>query len=104
MNSERNIQISNMPEFDSFEKARAESALSLSFDKLQRIANNELLLNVHFKQNEGQGRKIKHEVHLKLSLPGKTLVASEAGWNSVNVLQAALNTLEREATKSVKRR
>jgi len=99
----RRIEASNLPDLDSFEKSKVESALILSFDKLQRIANNELLLRAHFKQHETEGKRIKHSVHLKLAIPGKTLVSSESGWNHVNVLQKALKALEREATKSVKR-
>jgi len=100
---DRKIEASHFPEIDSFEKSKVESALNASFDKLQRLVNNDLMLRVHFKQHEAQGNRTKHSVHLKLSLPGKTFVASESGWNLVNVLQKALGVLEREATESVKR-
>lgn len=103
MPSKRNIQVSNLPKLDSFEEERLETALTKSFDKLQKVLNNQVLLHVHFKRHNATGRRAKHSVHLKLSLPGKTLVASESGWNAVNVLQKALKALERAATESVKR-
>ena len=100
----RKIEASNLPELDSFDKSKIESALILSFDKLQKITNNELLLHAHFKQHETDGAKTKHSVHLKLTIPGRTFVASETGWVLVSVLQKALNVLERETVESVKRR
>ena len=75
----RKIEASNLPELDSFDKSKLESALILSFDKLQKITNNEMLLHAHFKQHDSEGTKTKHSVHLKLSIPGRTFVASEAG-------------------------
>jgi ribosome-associated translation inhibitor RaiA len=100
----RRIETSNVPKLDSFSLGKVESALSLSFDKLQTAVSNELLLHAHFKQHEVQGKRTKHSVHLKLVFPGKTVVASESGWQPVKVLQKALNVLEREAIESVKRR
>ncbi len=101
---DRKIDASNLPELDSFDKSKVESALILSFDKLQKITNNEMLLHAHFKQHESEGAKTKHSVHLKLSIPGMTFVASETGWTLVPVLQKALSVLERETVESVKRR
>ena len=100
---ERKIEASNLPELDSFDKSKVESALILSFDKLQKITNNEMLLHAHFKQHESEGTKTKHSVHLKLSIPGRVFVASETGWALVQVLQKALEVLERETIESVKR-
>ena len=100
----KSIEASNAPELDSFETSKIESALIQSFDKLHRIVNNEMNLHVHFKQHETNGSKTKHSVHLKLTLPGHTLVASETGWVLLAVLQKALNVIERETVESVKRR
>ncbi len=99
----RKIEASNLPELDSFDKSKVESALILSFDKLQKVTNNEMLLHAHFKQHESEGSKTKHSVHLKLSIPGVTSVASGSGWILVPVLQKALNVLERKTVESVKR-
>ena len=99
----RKIEVSNLPEIDSFDKSKVESALIFSFDKLQKVINNEMLLHAHFKQHETDGTKTKHTVHLKLSIPGNTFVASETGWILVSVLQKALSVLERETVESVKR-
>ena len=101
---DRKIEVSKLPKVDSFEGGKIESSLCLSFDKIKRVANNDILLHVHFKQHESDGKRAKHSVHLKLSLPGKVLVASETDWNLMAALQKALNVLEREATESVKRR
>ena len=101
---ERKIEASNLPELDSFEKSKVESALIVSFDKMQRIVNKEMFLNAHFKQHEAEGTRKKSSVHLKLSFPGKTIVASDSGWTALGVLQSALKKLERETFASVKRR
>ena len=100
----RNIEVSSLPEIDSFEKSKIESALILSFDKIARVVNNELLLHAHFKQHKNEGPKVKHSVHLKLTFPGKTTVASESGWELLKILQIALNNLERETVESIKKR
>ncbi|MFA4856155.1 MAG: hypothetical protein WC634_06270 [archaeon] len=101
---ERKIEASNLPELDSFEKSKIESALIASFDKIYKIVNKEMLLNAHFKQHEAEGTRKKSSVHLKLSFSGKTIVASDFGWDVLSVLQNALKTLERETLSSVKRR
>ena len=102
--SNRKIEVSNFPELDSFEKSKAETSLKAAFDKIEEIVHNEILLHVHFKRHETEGKRTKHSVHLKLSLPGRPVIATESGWNPVTVLQKALKTLEREIIKYVKRR
>jgi ribosome-associated translation inhibitor RaiA len=102
--SGRKIEVSDLPELDSFQKSAVENSICASFDKLKRIVDNEILLNVHFKRHQVEGKRAKHSVHLKLSLPGRPVVASESGWNPVSVLQKALKVLEREVVKGVKRR
>ena len=99
----RKIQVSCLPELDSFEKSKAESALVACFDKLNLLVKNDVLLNAHFKQHETGGKRAKHSVHLKLSLPGKTLVASDSGWELLSALQSALKTLERETKDFLKK-
>jgi len=99
---ERNIQIVHLPDIDAIQKSRIDSALSGCYDKLQRIASNELLLKAHFKQHESDGKRTKYSVHLHLLLPGIGAVASETGWNLLNVLQDAVAKLERESIKKLK--
>jgi ribosome-associated translation inhibitor RaiA len=101
---DRWIEVSDAPDLDGFEKAKVVESLSVSFDKLQRVVGKELFLHVHFKRHEVQGSREKHAVHLKLVFPGKTVVASESGWQPVEVLQAALKVLERETVEFVKKR
>jgi len=103
MFTKRNIQISDLPGLDSFEEQKLKQALEKSFDRLQNIVHNELSLHVHFKQHEVEGRKAKHSVHLKLSFPGKTIVASESGWLLPGVAQKALEAIERETLKALKK-
>lgn len=102
--SGRNIEASDLPELDSFEKSKIASALILAFDKIEKKVNNDLLLHAHFKQHDDGGRRTKHTVNLKLSLPGHTFVASETAWGCVDSLQKALKVLEREAVEGLKRR
>ena len=99
---ERNIQVSNAPELGGIELTEINNALVLSYDKLQRIVNNELQIALHFKEAHASGRRAQHEVHLRLTFPGKTVVASETGWNAVSTVQKALHVLERETIESVK--
>jgi hypothetical protein len=103
MLSNRNIEISNIPELDAFEEEKVKTALKKSFDRLKAIVHNELTLHVHFKQHEVEGQKAKHSVHLKLSFPGKTIVASEFGWLLPGVVQKSLEALERETFKALKK-
>ena len=99
----RKIEVSDLPEIDSFEEAKLKSALEKSFDKLKAIVHNEMSLHVHFKQHEVEGTKTKHSIHLKLSFPGKTIVASESGWLLPGVAQKALEALERETLKALRK-
>jgi len=99
----RKIEASDLPKLDSFERSKIESALNGFFDRMQGLLKKELLLHAHFKLHEADGKRKKHSVHLKLSVPGKTVVASESGWDTVSVLQKALKVLERETIESVKR-
>lgn len=99
----RLIETSNLPDIDTFEEKTLESAFSKSFDKLRTIVKNDLRLHAHFKRHEVEGKKTKHSVHLKLSFPGKTVVASESGWSLPNIAQKALKALERETLKALKK-
>ena len=100
---DRKIQVSNAPGFDGVEESEISNALCVAYDKLQRIINNELLLSLNFKSHD-VGKKIEHEVHLKLSFPGKTVIASESGWVVVGLVHKALHVLERETIEAVKGR
>ncbi len=101
---ERNIQVAGMPRLDSFELGKINNALALTYDKLQKIVGNRMLLVLHFKECHKEGRREKHSVHLRLSFPGKTVVATETGWSPVPAVQSALHVLERETIESVKAR
>ncbi len=101
---ERKIEVSNLPELDSFQKSAMQNSICVSFDKIRKIVDNEILLKAHFKQCMSSGKRTKHSVHLNLSFPGRPVVASESGWEPVSVLQKALKVLEREVVKDVKRR
>ena len=100
----RGIEASDFPDLDSFEKARAESALILAFDKIQKRVKNDVFLHAHFKQHEVEGKRVKYTVNLKLSFPGGVFVASETAWGCVDSLQGALKVLEREVVKGLDRR
>ena len=100
----RKIEASDLPELDSFEKSKVRSALILAFDKIQKKVNNEIFLHAHFKQHEEDGGRSKHTVNLKLTLPGRSFVASETEWVCVDALQKALKVLEREAVEGLKKR
>ncbi len=99
----RKIEASDLPDLDSFEEQKLRAALEKSFDRLKAVVHNEMALHVHFKQHEVEGQKTKHSIHLKLSFPGKTIVSSESGWILPGVAQKALEALERETLKALKK-
>lgn len=96
----RKIEATDIPDLDVFEKSKIQASLIGAFDKMQARAGKEILLHAHFKEHEGEGKRAKCTVHLKLVAPGKTFVASEFGWKPVDVLQKAIKALEREAAES----
>jgi len=100
----RNIQVVNAPKLNSFDLSKINSALDAAYDKLQKIVANKMLLVLHFKESRKEGRRENYGIHLRLSFPGRTLVASETGWDVVATVQKALHVLERETVESVKRR
>lgn len=99
----KNIQIADLPDVDSIDKAKIDSTLANCYDKLQKFLNNEMLLKAHFKEHEVTGKRRKQSIHLHLSAPGIKVIASETGWNLITTLQKAVSTLERETVKKVKR-
>lgn len=103
MQNNRNIQITDLPEIDEIDKARALYSLALCYDKIQRIVSNELHMHVHFKQQRKAGIRKQHAVNLKVSYPGKTLVSKASGWQLLTVLQTAIKTIDRETVNAIKR-
>jgi len=103
MASERNIQISGLPEIDEIDRAKVLYSLALCYDKIQRLVSNEVLMHAHFKQQRKKGLRRQHDIKLKISYPGKTLVSNAKDWQLITTLQSAIKAIEREAIASVKK-
>lgn len=99
---DRKIQVSNLPDVDEIDKAKIDSTLATSYDKIARIVDNDFILKVNFKSHEKGGARKQHEVHLHLSGPGFEVIAKETGWNLIAAFHNAISTLERETIKKVK--
>ncbi|MBS3057401.1 MAG: CBS domain-containing protein [Candidatus Diapherotrites archaeon] len=93
----RNIQFISMPKIDEIDLGLLQRSVTETYDKLQRLVQNILALNIQFKKYSAQFGRIKYEVHAHFSAPGLTLVATDADWNLLSAVQGAMRKLEKEA-------
>jgi CBS domain-containing protein len=96
---ERNIQLSNTPEFSEPDKKRVLQRINTFYDKACKLLAGELFLAIHFKSYENQGMRKKHSVHARLSGAGFNAKAQAQSWNALSALQNALDELSREVIK-----
>lgn len=96
---QRNIQLSNMPNFTEPDRERALERIYAFYDKAAKILASSITLSIHFKSYEKQGMRKRHAVHAKISGAGFNAKAEAASWNSLTALQQALDTLMKELTK-----
>ena len=99
---ERKIQTSNLPDVDEIDRAKIDSTLETTYDKIAKIVGNNFILKANFKDIEKGGARKQHEVHLHISGPGFEVMAKETEWNLITALQKATSVLERETIKKVK--
>lgn len=98
----RSIQFISMPKVDEIDMHTLNNSVIETYDKLQRVVQNILALNVHFKEYSAQFGRTKYEVHAHFSAPGLTLVATDADWNLLSAVQGAMRKLEKEALGKAK--
>jgi hypothetical protein len=101
---QRNIQVVDAPDLDSFDLSKINNSLAIAYDKLQRIANNDISMVLHFKEYNTAGRREKFSIHLRLAFPGNNVVASAVSWKAPDAVQQALRILERETVELIKRK
>ncbi|MDP6671179.1 MAG: hypothetical protein QGI60_05200 [archaeon] len=97
----RKIQLSKLPEVDEIDRAKIDGSIEKTYDKLEKLLNNDIFLKAHFKDFQKDGLRKKHSVQLHLSLPGIELSSSATDWNLITALQEALGKIEREAEKKI---
>lgn len=101
----RRIHFTGLPELDEIDRKIVETNVTESYDKLERIANNEIDLSIHVKSERTSGIRKKYSVKAKLTGPGINFNASKInGWKLLTVLQEAMKALEREMVEQGKRR
>ncbi|MBI2530307.1 MAG: CBS domain-containing protein [Candidatus Diapherotrites archaeon] len=93
----RNIQFISMPKIDEIDMHTLNNSVNEAYDKLQRVVQSILSLNIQFKEYSAQFGRTKYEVHAHFSAPGLTLVATDADWNLLSAVQGAMRKLEKEA-------
>ncbi len=98
----RNINFISMPKIDEIDMHTLNNSVNETYDKLQRVVQNILALNMQFKEYSAQFGRIKYEVHAHFSAPGLTLVATDANWNLLSAVQGAMRKLEKEALGKTK--
>jgi CBS domain-containing protein/ribosome-associated translation inhibitor RaiA len=101
----RNIHFTGLPELDEIDRKIVENNVTESYDKLERIANNEIDLSIHVKSERTSGARKKYQVNAKLSGPGINFNASKiTGWKLLTAIQDAMKAIEREMVDRIKRR
>ena len=98
----RNIQFISMPKIDEIDMHTLNNSVNETYDKLQRVVQNILALNIQFKEYSAQFGRKKYEVHAHFSAPGLTLVATDADWNLLSAVQGVMRKLEKEALGKTK--
>ncbi|MEM0360376.1 MAG: CBS domain-containing protein [Candidatus Diapherotrites archaeon] len=98
---ERNIQVANVPALDEIDKAKVDSTINASYDRVKKTLGMPYFLLVHFKQHKEAGARVKHSVHIRASAPGMNFKAEATSWNVITSLQDALSEIEREIRKAI---
>lgn len=99
---QRKIQLINMPQVDEIDLPKIENLLTDFYDMARQRMHNEVLMIVHFKQHKKSQLKTKHSVHVRLSIPGLRLIASDTDWNLLTTTQKALEKLGNEMKKRLR--
>jgi predicted transcriptional regulator len=103
--STRNIQFTGLPDLDEIDRGIVENGISESYDKLERIANNTIYLNIHVKSARTSGARKKYTIKAKLTGPGMNFNSTKTtGWKLLTAIQESMKSLEREMISRGKRR
>ncbi len=97
--SDRKIQITHLPDVDSFTKQQIMEIIYKHYDRLQLKFPTEISLEVHFKSSKKADSKDHFEIKTHLNGPGLTLNSSHSDWNPEAGIRRVMEVLEKEAEK-----
>lgn len=98
---ERKLNISNIPEGQSIDKATILNLIERSYDKLSSRLHGELLMDVHFKAYHKTGGKEEVEAKVKAVVAGFSFHANAKEWSTEKSVKKALEDIEREAGRAI---
>ncbi|QQR92755.1 MAG: CBS domain-containing protein [Candidatus Iainarchaeum archaeon] len=98
------IQTTHLPDVDEIDKAKIDSMITKTFNKMQRIMKGELRMNVVYKQTSKAGMRAKTEVNIKVQGTGRPFSAHAEDWKVLLATKEACSALENEISKRYKQR
>lgn len=98
------IQTTHLPDIDELDKAKVDSIINKTFNKMQRIMKGELHMNVVYKQLKKEGMRAKTQVSINVQGTGRPFSAHAEDWKVLLATKEACNALEAEVTKRYKKR
>ncbi|MFA5358009.1 MAG: hypothetical protein WC308_03755 [archaeon] len=96
------VEFSKLPEIDEVDAAILKDHIERFLSKVS--FGERAKLHFTFKEHRHSGLKIKHEIHARLEVGGKSFFASGCEWQLIKTVQSTLEKLKKEAFKGFGRK
>ena len=90
------IEIKGIELLDEEEKQIANKLFDGYYPKIERIAKNDLLLKVHIKEYDKDGKKSKYSINAEAIFSGKMLSSSSWDYDLARAIHKSMKKLETE--------
>lgn len=97
-----NVEFSKLPEIDEVDASIIKSDIERFLGKVS--FGRETRLHITFKEHRHFGLKVKHEVHARLEVGGKSFFASACEWQLIKTVQSVLAKLKKEVFRKFGRK
>ena len=97
-----NIEIIGTKILTEKDKKIAEKLLEEYHKKIQRLIKNQLLLKLHIKEYDKDGKKSKYSINTEAIFAGKMLESSSSDYDFARAIHKGMTKLESEMEKKFK--
>jgi len=81
---------------DENDQERIKELLNEYGPKIERMLDNDVVLEIHFKEYEKEGNRVKHSVSAKINYANNIFQASDFDWDLARVIHKVMKKLETE--------
>jgi len=93
------VEITNVEILDGKERETADRLIDEYYSKIQRMIKNDLLLKVHFKEYDKDGKKKKYSINAEAIFSGKMISSSSWDWDLARAIHKSMKKIENEIEK-----